>query len=151
MSKSLLIYAFILIDAFVLIGLKMLGGAAILALDTSFITHAILTLYFLANFLMLFIWYFNDTVYGRKLLGWVPSALVSLGLLGTVIGMFTGFNDLFANLNFSDFENTKEILGQMVNGFSVALLTTIAGIGTSLMLTLKFVWFNDKVVDNEEN
>jgi hypothetical protein len=38
----------------------------------------------------------------------------------------------------------------LTTGFSTATMTTITGIATTIMLTLKFVWFN-KVDDNEGN
>ncbi len=149
MSKTLLVYCFILFDVFLILGMYFLGMDAIIAKDTSYISHIITGLYLFANVLMLYILYNPATEYIRRLLNWIPSAMVSLGLLGTILGMFVVFNDLFVDLNFDDFENVKSILGQMVNGFSVAALTTIAGIGASLLTTFKFVWFKNKELIDE--
>lgn len=152
MNQGLLIFIYFVLDLFLLFGLSHFGYLEMVERDQSNISLLILALYVIGgNFLMAYLIFLPESVFAKKLLvRWLPDSLVGLGLLGTVIGMFLVFNNLFDNLDFSDIENTKEIVSQMANGFSVAVLTTITGMATNLLLNLKFVWFTGlKAAKNE--
>jgi hypothetical protein len=148
-KKAIYVLIFIMLDFLVLNGLYHLGFFTALATDHSYITHIIISIYMAANVLMAYLAYYPNSETLQKLLNWIPSCLTSLGLLGTVVGMYTLFHSVFDGF---DFENGKigPVIQQLTTGFSTATMTTIAGIATTIFLTLKFVWFN-KVEDNEGN
>lgn len=146
-NNFILLSIFVLVDLFIMGGLYSFGVTSYLLLDTTRISFVILSLYLLTNAMMVFLTMYPDSKYVRKLLNWTPSSLVSLGLLGTVTGMFLIFNDLMTNIDFGNVEGSMEhLLTQLSEGFSVSTITTITGISANLLLNLKFVWFDKKVI-----
>jgi MotA/TolQ/ExbB proton channel family len=148
-NKALYVIVFIMIDLLILNGLWHLGVFSAIATDKSFITHFIIAIYMAANVLMAYLVYNPTSDSLNKLLNWIPSCLTSLGLLGTVVGMYTLFHSVFDGFDFQT-GDIGPVIKQLTTGFSTATMTTITGIATTIMLTLKFVWFN-KVDDNEGN
>lgn len=145
-NNFILLSIFVLVDMFIMGGLHFFGVAPYLLLDSTRISFIILALYLLTNGMMVFLVFHPDSKYVRKLLNWAPSALVSLGLLGTVTGMFLIFNDLMTNIDLGNMESSIEhLLKQLSKGFSVSTITTITGISANILLNLKFVWFDKKV------
>lgn len=140
-NKGLLVWTYICADAFLMFILYYLGIYLFLLKDTSFISFAIVGLYLVTNLLMVETLINKTEEFTSRLISWIPSALMGLGLLGTVVGFFHVFNDLFTNIDFSNIQNIKDIIGQLTTGFSIALISTISGLSTSLILTLKLVWF----------
>lgn len=117
-----------------------LGGMSYVLLDTSFITLGIIFLYLSGNFILFTLEGFPDNKYLQRINNWIPATLVSLGLLGTVVGFFTVFNQLFAAVNFADPATMQTVLTQVSNGFSIAIISTIAGIITSIMVSIKNIF-----------
>lgn len=145
-NNFILLSIFVLVDMFIMGGLHFFGVAPYLLLDSTRISFIILALYLLTNGMMVYLVFHPDSKYVRKLLVWTPSALVSLGLLGTVTGMFLIFNDLMTNIDLGNMESSIEhLLKQLSKGFSVSTITTITGISANILLNLKFVWFDKKV------
>lgn len=132
-----------MVNLFVIFDVFLLAIAATISLfqyvmqDTSYITMIIFGIYFLSNILF----YIPRTDFFERMMEWIPTALTGLGLLGTTMGFFVLFNGLFSDAsNFQDIEGVKSILVQFTEGISIALLSTISGIGTSLMFNFKRVW-----------
>lgn len=113
----------------------------ILVLDTTFITHTIILVYLISNY---FIFQKSKTTDSRKheyisnILWWLTPALLSAGMLGTVIGFFVLTFDLFPEtVDLNDDAAITTILAKLTNGLSIALITTITGLVTSNLLSLK--------------
>ena len=62
----------------------------------------------------------------------IPSLLTSLGILGTFIGLMRGLG----GLDVSDAAKTMESIPQMIGGMTFAFMTSIAGIGCSLVFNM---------------
>lgn len=74
----------------------------------------------------------------------VSEILVSLGMIGTVIGFIYMLYSVFGNLDVSDTSVIKASLGSMANGMGTALLTTLVGLTSSVLLKCQLVLTNDK-------
>jgi hypothetical protein len=70
--------------------------------------------------------------------GWMWSDMVlSLGMIGTVIGFMVMLSG-FAGADFSNVENTQELIAKLSYGMSTALATTLVGLTSSVLLKLQF-------------
>lgn len=76
----------------------------------------------------------------------VSEILVSLGMIGTVIGFIYMLYSVFGNLDVSDTSVIKASLGTMANGMGTALLTTLVGLTSSVILKCQLVLTNDKQI-----
>lgn len=142
--KSLIPFSYILFDIFIFSGLFHFGITQIFLNDSSRITLIIIMIYFLTNFLLLISVFIPKEEYLTRFIQWIPHNLVNLGLLGTVIGFYYVFADLFSQLDLEDSDKVKEILAQLTDGFSISIISTITGISAFLLTTLKLVWFRLK-------
>ena len=75
-----------------------------------------------------------------RLLAATPSFLTAIGVLGTFIGLTLGLNDL--EVNSSEIASLKSGVSMMINGAAVAFMTSVWGVGLSLLLN-----FIEKVVE----
>ena len=141
--RNYMLLFFVLIDLFILGGLYHLGFLSYILLDTSYISYIIIVLYLLANLNMFLSDIYTENRILERIAAWIPMTLTSLGFLGTVIGIFMALFGLFAGLNFADPASVQLILGQITNGLSVAILTTIAGLSSAIMLSIKYL-FHEK-------
>jgi len=71
---------------------------------------------------------------GSRLLAATPSFLVALGVLGTFVGLTYGLVGL--QVNSDEVEKLKDGINQMIQGASVAFLTSVWGVVFSLVLNL---------------
>lgn len=70
--------------------------------------------------------------------GWFWSDVVlSLGMVGTVIGFMIMLSS-FGEVNFEDVENSKQLISELSEGMSTALLTTLAGLTSSILIKIQF-------------
>lgn len=142
-------WSFLWFDVFFLILGYNFNLLEIILQDTSFITALIAGIYILANALCFALVYAENSNnlfllhHLSRASWWLVSAFLALGMLGTVAGFYVMFDVLFANLDFSDIENTKQIVSQLTTGVSISLISTMAGIITSLLLSLKLVILNN--------
>lgn len=141
--RNYMLLFFVLIDLFILGGLYHLGFLSYILLDTSYISYIIIVLYLLANLNMFLSDIYTENRILERIAAWIPMTLTSLGFLGTVIGIFMALFGLFAGLNFADPASVQLILRQITNGLSVAILTTIAGLSSAIMLSIKYI-FHEK-------
>ena len=71
---------------------------------------------------------------------WLASEhLLSLGLLGTVIGMLATFLGAFQNLDISNTDAAQQIIAAMSAGLGSAFTTTAAGLIFSMLLKTQLV------------
>lgn len=76
----------------------------------------------------------------------VSEILVSLGMIGTVIGFIYMLYTVFGNLDVGDTSIIKASLSTMANGMGTALLTTLVGLTSSVLLKCQLVLTNDKQI-----
>jgi hypothetical protein len=69
----------------------------------------------------------------------VSEHLLSLGLLGTVIGIFSAFYLSFKGLDIGNAEKAQEVIASMAVSLSVAMLSTICGLVFSMLLKTQLV------------
>lgn len=71
---------------------------------------------------------------------WLASEhLLSLGLLGTVIGMLATFLGAFQNLDISNTDAAQQIIAAMASGLGSAMVTTACGLIFSMILKVQLV------------
>jgi len=75
----------------------------------------------------------------------VSEVLISLGMIGTVIGFIFMLYSVFGNLNIQDTAAIQQSLGSMAKGMGTALLTTLVGLISSVLIKSQLV-----MVENEE-
>lgn len=74
--------------------------------------------------------------------GWFFSdILMRLGLIGTVIGFVLMLSTVF-QLKENDVQALQQLLGTMGSGMQVALYTTLAGLGTALLVSIQCQWLD---------
>lgn len=85
--------------------------------------------------------YTRDEEYDRRYEGeWLISEhLMSLGLLGTVLGIFTAFYLSFKDLDIGNVEASQQVIANMATSLSVAMSTTIVGLVASMLLKTQLV------------
>lgn len=140
-KNKLLVLLFFLADLFLLGGMYYFGLFTYVMLDTSRITLAIIGLYLLGNVLF----WMNDSIpenrMVERILIWIYMTLISLGLLGTVVGFLAVFDNLFTGINFADPSTFQKVLEQLGNGYSIAIVSTIAGLTTTILHSLKNLFY----------
>lgn len=153
MDKKLLLVIFVMADIVSLLAMYNFNLWHYVSMDTSHITKLIIMLYLTSNALMAFIVFRYpkgiphdiddlDGNYAGKALGWIQENMTGLGLLGTILGLFVIFYQLFQNLDVTNATAMKEIMSQISTGVAIAALTTIAGIVCTMMLNFKLIWFD---------
>ena len=110
--------------------------------DTSYISVLIVTLY--ASSLGVFFLLNTEKKEGAlryiKLL--CNYILTTLGLIGTVIGLIY-LTGIFTDLDLSDADTARKVIGNMASGMSIALLTTLLGLMTSFSTKIKLALINE--------
>ena len=69
----------------------------------------------------------------------VSELLISLGMIGTVIGFIFMLYSVFVDLNIEDAQAVQESLGGMAQGMGTALLTTLVGLIGSVLIKSQLV------------
>lgn len=69
-----------------------------------------------------------------RLLAAAPTFLTAIGVLGTFIGLTLGLKDL--QINAEEIEALKTGISAMINGAAVAFVTSVWGVGLSLLLNM---------------
>lgn len=100
------------------------------------------------GFLTLFIFLLNSISVGYKLykkhdsfgVEWFWSdAVISIGMIGTVIGFIYMLFAVFSNIDLTDSIKMMSSLGEMAEGMSTALLTTLMGLVSSILIKLQLI------------
>jgi len=84
-------------------------------------------------------------IYNYQTEWFVSEVLISLGMIGTVIGFIFMLYSVFGNLNIQDTAAIQQSLGSMAKGMGTALLTTLVGLISSVLIKSQLV-----MVENEE-
>jgi len=83
-----------------------------------------------------------ERIRGQHQIGWfVVSALIKLGLLGTVIGFMLMLGSL-DSVKSMDIEQVQTLMKTMTKGMKIALNTTLLGLGCSLLLGLQYLFLD---------
>lgn len=83
-----------------------------------------------------------EQVYGNHSTGWFLSdLLLRLGLMGTVIGFVLMLGSV-VNLQSEGVDALKQLMTSMSSGMQVALLTTLTGLGSSMLVSLQCQWLD---------
>jgi flagellar motor component MotA len=69
----------------------------------------------------------------------VSEMVITLGMIGTVIGFIYMLYSVFSNLNINDTYAIQESLTQMASGMGTALLTTLVGLVSSVLIKSQLV------------
>ena len=100
------------------------------------------------GFLTLFIFLLNSISIGYKIYSekdffgteWFWSdSVISIGMIGTVIGFIYMLFAVFSNMDLSDSFKMMASLGEMAEGMSTALLTTLMGLVSSMLIKLQLI------------
>lgn len=78
-------------------------------------------------------------IYDYQTEWFVSEVLISLGMIGTVIGFIFMLYSVFGNLNITDTVAVQESLGMMASGMGTALLTTLIGLISSVLIKSQLV------------
>jgi len=110
--------------------------------------------YLLANdqtflsFFIIFLWIITSLSIGYKLIRknpttdmhwFITDSCMSLGMIGTVLGFIIMLSTTLENIDPSNIESMKLAISQMASGMSIALLTTLCGLVSSLFLRLQLI------------
>ena len=82
--------------------------------------------------------------YGYDVEWFVSEMMISLGMIGTVIGFIYMLYSVFSSLNITDTLAVQQSLGKMAQGMGTALLTTLVGLVSSVLVKSQLV-----MVENE--
>ncbi|PWQ99128.1 MotA/TolQ/ExbB proton channel family protein [Leucothrix pacifica] len=83
-----------------------------------------------------------EQVYGPHSSGWFLSdLLLRLGLMGTVIGFVLMLGSV-VNLQDEGINALKQLMTSMSSGMQVALLTTLTGLGSAMLISLQCQWLD---------
>ena len=72
-------------------------------------------------------------------LWFISEALMGIGMAGTIVGFIMMLLGTFQNLDVSDVNTIKEAISTMGTGMGSALVTTLVGLTTSMLLRLQIV------------
>jgi len=75
----------------------------------------------------------------------VSEMVISLGMIGTVVGFIYMLYSVFTGIDLSDTSNLQDSLAMMAKGMGTALLTTLVGLISSVLIKCQLV-----VVEDEE-
>lgn len=90
----------------------------------------------------------NELPYSEQLepLWFSADAVMSVGMVGTLVGFLMVLTGTFTDVDTSSTEAMKEVIGQLAAGMGVALLTSLAGLISSIILKFQLV-----MLENEAN
>ena len=69
----------------------------------------------------------------------ISDLLMSLGMVGTLLGFLMVLTSSFQNIDVSDLDAMQTVIGQLAAGMGIALLTSLVGLVSSLSLKIQLV------------
>ena len=66
-------------------------------------------------------------------------AVISIGMIGTVVGFIYMLYSIFMEINFGESSELVQSLKEMSNGMSTALLTTLVGLISSILIKFQLI------------
>lgn len=79
----------------------------------------------------------DDTRFGPA--WFISDALMSIGMIGTLLGFLMVLTSAFTDVDTSDVEAMQEVIGQLATGMGTALLTSLVGLISSTLLKVQLV------------
>lgn len=67
----------------------------------------------------------------------IAESCISVGMIGTLIGFMLMLSSSLGNVDPSDIDSMKAVIGDMATGMSTALVTTLSGLVYSLFLKIQ--------------
>ena len=106
--------------------------------DITFISFGILSLYAIAS-----LWIGTHILFGmhRDVCDWpifISENLITIGMLGTLIGLMVAIGSLFG-LDLTNAADAAIGIQKMATGVSIAMITTLVGIISSLLLKIQLM------------
>ena len=109
--------------------------------DATMITYLI-TVIFGATTLSLGYKSFLKKQFENEVEWFVSDAVLTLGMIGTIIGFMIMLIGTFDTVEFTAVENIRAVLSSMSKGLYTALSTTLLGLISSLILKIQLVTYN---------
>lgn len=81
---------------------------------------------------------------GTDLQWFLADSVLSLGMVGTLFGFLLVLYSTFDGIDVSDTESMKQAIESLANGMGTALLTSLVGLVSSIVIKLQLVILEDK-------
>tara|TARA_Y100000034_G_C6901855_1_gene417318 strand:- start:130 stop:591 length:462 start_codon:yes stop_codon:yes gene_type:complete len=110
--------------------------------DNTFISVGIFSLFCITSLFVGWRTYklsYKEEYMDTKILWYITELLVTLGLIGTVIGFIIMTVGTFQNLDITDIEEIKNSLTFIAGGMGTALFTTLSGFICSVLLSIQLL------------
>lgn len=108
-------------------------------MDSTFISLGILVAFFMSHFFVLSAIIRYQSSLETKL-WYVAESMITVGMIGTVVGFTLLFGDAFATLDVEDSQSIAAVLTDLAVGMGTALVTTLTGLVCSLILKGELVF-----------
>lgn len=107
--------------------------------DQTYITFALLALWFLTSLKIGYRIYKNSTT-SDETYWFIAETCMSIGMMGTVLGFILMLDGSeLGSLDPSNIQAMKGVIGQLANGMATALLTTLVGLIVSVSLRSQLI------------
>jgi len=80
-----------------------------------------------------------DTENDMSMIWFVSDAVMSIGMIGTLVGFIMVLTTTFTDIDTTSAQAMKEVISKLAQGMGIALLTTLTGLVTSVILKLQLV------------
>tara|TARA_B100000767_G_C19726299_1_gene519639 strand:- start:455 stop:898 length:444 start_codon:yes stop_codon:yes gene_type:complete len=77
----------------------------------------------------------------------IAESCISVGMIGTLIGFMLMLSSSLGNVDPSNIESMKQVIGDMATGMSTALVTTLSGLVFSLFLKIQITIQEHKLAE----
>lgn len=81
---------------------------------------------------------------GTDLQWFLADAVLSLGMVGTLFGFLMVLYSTFEGIDVTDTESMKQAIESLANGMGTALLTSLVGLVSSIIIKFQLVILEDK-------
>lgn len=119
-------------------------GSFILDGDRTFLSWAILSIFFVATGLLGYKTHVKGVDADHGIIEFFAETCTALGLLGTIIGLIMMISGAFVNLDATDHEAMQAALGALSSGIATALITTLVGLISALLLKVQLAVVREK-------
>lgn len=157
-----LLFSVLCIVMFVLINTSVLSS--VWAVDWTKISYLIYTVFFIFTVRTGLMAYrmsdkgeffyqddYNDFCRKNKVSWFVADQLLTLGMIGTVLGFIYLLSGVFTGISALSPSEIQSILSKMTSGMSVALYTTASGLICSLLLKIQLIDFEQHLDKTAES
>lgn len=112
----------------------------LLLADFTYISFVIIFLAVLLSvYLMIYHKQISSGELSTKKIWYFPGLFISLGMLGTIIGLVFMLSSIFVGFDPSNVIMIRELIAQFSNGMSTAFVTTLVGISCSIWTSLQIL------------